>query len=111
MLWFAVWTTLVLATLAGAVWLGLRLWRSGKALLAQLAETSAALDQLQDRIDALEAANPPEPVPVPSLLADEGQRARWRAIRATNLQRRAERRFRRRTATFARWESTLQPPR
>lgn len=109
MLWFAVWTTLVLATLVGAVLLGLRLWRSAKALLAQLHETSAVIDQLQARIDALEAAQAPEQEPTPSLLADDAERARWRAVREQNLQRRAERRYRRRTATFARWEHTLRP--
>lgn len=108
MIWFAVWTTLVLATLAGAALLGQRLWRSGKALLAQLHETGEVLDRLQDRIDELERART-ETDHVPDLVATDEQRARWRAVRATNRERREERRRRRRAATYARWRDAGLP--
>lgn len=103
MLWFAVWTTLVLATLVGAFLLGRRLWRSVKALMAQLRETSDVLEQLQVRIEELEALRGPEPVFRPTLLATEDERQRWRAVRLENRERRAARRDRRRAATYERW--------
>lgn len=109
MIWFAVWTTLVLATLAGAFVLGRRLWRSGKALLAQLKETSAVLDQLQVRVAELEAMRGPEQVFLPTLMATEDQREQWRAVRAVNRLHRAERRETRRQATFARWRGAGLP--
>lgn len=107
MLWFAVWTVLVLGTIAGAVLLGLRLWRSGKELLAQLSETSRVMDHLQTRIDELEAARGPESTPRPALLATDEQRARWRAVRQANRDTRAARRALRRGLTYQRWDAVL----
>ncbi|WP_420115100.1 hypothetical protein [Pseudactinotalea sp.] len=107
MIWFAVWTVLVLGTIAGAVLLGLRLWRSGKALLAQLSETGRVMDQLQTRIEELEAARGPEPVFTPSLLATEEQRERWRVVRQANRDARAARRRLRRGLTYRRWQDVL----
>lgn len=108
MIWFAVWAVLVLATIAGAVLLGLRLWRSGKALLAQLSETGRVMDQLQTRIEELEAARGPDPVFTPSLLATPEQRERWRAVRDANRDARAARRAVRRALTYRRWNSVFR---
>lgn len=107
MIWFAVWTVLVLGTIAGAVLLGLRLWRSGKALLAQLSATGRVMDQLQTRIEELEAAHGPEPVFTPSLLASDEQRERWRTVRYANRETRAARRRLRRALTYRRWQDVV----
>jgi hypothetical protein len=106
-IWFAVWTVLVLATIAGAVLLGLRLWRSGKALLKQLEATGEVMDRLQTRVEELEAARGPEPVFTPSLLATEEQRERWRTVRQANRDTRAARRAVRRGLTYKRWDAVL----
>lgn len=109
MLWFAVWSTLVLGTLVGAAVLGRSLWRKGKALMAELETASATLDTLQARVDELEAARGPEPQLLPSLLADEDSRAAWRATRRANLDARAARRERRRARAHRRWDDLLTP--
>lgn len=109
MLWFAVWTTLVLGTLVGAALLGRNLWRKGKALLAELETASATLDTLQARVDELEATHAPEQRFVPSLLSSEDVRAGWRALRRANLDARAERRVRRRARAHRRWDDLLTP--
>lgn len=110
MIWFVVWAVLVLGTLAGALLLGLRLWRQGKALLAQLSQTGEVMDQLQARIEELEAARGPEPTFTPSLLATQEQRAHWRAVRAANHDTRAARRAVRRGLTYQRWNAVLRLP-
>ncbi|WP_156250566.1 hypothetical protein [Pseudactinotalea terrae] len=110
MIWFVVWAVLVLGTLAGALLLGLRLWRQGKALLAQLSQTGEVMDQLQARIEELEAARGPEPTLTPSLLATEEQRAHWRAVRQANRDTRAARRAVRRGLTYRRWDNVLRVP-
>lgn len=110
MVWFAVWTVLVLGTLIGAVLLGRRLWRQGKALLAQLSETGRVMDQLQTRIEDLEAARGSEPTFTPSLLATEEQRERWRVVRQANRDARNARRAVRRGLTYRRWDAVLDVP-
>jgi hypothetical protein len=81
-LWFSVWTVLVVATIVGAVVLALSLWRKGKALLRQLEETGRVLDVLQTRVDELDAARQPEPSFRPALLAPPA-RPQHRAPRRT----------------------------
>lgn len=105
MLWFSVWAVLILATIAGAIWLGLRLWRSVKALMAQLEEASGLADRLDRQVAELEAAAAAaeQPAPGPAALADEAQRARWRATRAVNIRSRQSRREVRRTRALQRW--------
>ena len=56
MLWFSVWTVLVLATLGGAFLLGRRLWRSGVALATELGRAAEVAEQLAVRVDELQAA-------------------------------------------------------
>ena len=107
MIWFAVWAVLVIGTVAGAALLGLRLWRSGKALLRQLNETAEVMDRLQARIEELEAARGPEPVFTASLLATDPERDRWRAIRQANRDTRAARRRLRRALAYRRWHDVL----
>ncbi len=107
MLWFSVWTVLVVATIVGAVLLALSLWRKGKALLRQLEETGRVLDLLQTRVDELDAARPPAPSFRPALLADDRQRDHWRNLRALNIERRAERRRRRHAVAYRRWHGIV----
>jgi hypothetical protein len=101
-LWFAVWTVLVLATLAGAFWLGRDLWRKGKALLAELQRAGDAVAALSERAEALSAAAAATPIAHDVLSDPEAHRERLAALRAAGAIRRAERR-QRHTEVFARW--------
>lgn len=56
MLWTVVWVVLVLATLAGAFWLGRRLWRSAVALGHELSRAGETVAALGDRVEELQAA-------------------------------------------------------
>ena len=56
MLWFSVWTVLVLATLGGAFLLGRSLWRSAVALGRELSRAADVTAQLAERVDELQAA-------------------------------------------------------
>lgn len=58
MLWFTVWTLLVLSTLAGAFFTGRDLWRKAKALLAELGRAGEVAAALSERADRLAAAAP-----------------------------------------------------
>lgn len=53
MLWFTVWTVLVVGTLVGAFFLGRRLWRSGVALGRELGVAAQTWDVLARRLDEL----------------------------------------------------------
>jgi hypothetical protein len=53
MLWFTVWTVLVLGTLAGAFVLGRRLWRSALALGRELARAAEVTGALAERVEEL----------------------------------------------------------
>lgn len=103
MLWFAVWTTLVVATLVGAVLLGRWLWQRAKALLAQLKESSRVAEQLEAKVSELAVLRGEDAPPVPTLQADERQRERSREVLRGNRDARRERRRIRRTRTLARW--------
>ena len=103
-LWFTVWTVLVVATLAGALWLGRDLWRKGKALLAELERAGEVVGALADRADALTAEAQAQP-PHHDLLTDpEVHRARRGDLRAARAARRAERALRH-ADTFGRWRA------
>lgn len=102
MLWFSVWTVLVLATLGGAFLLGRRLWRSAVALGRELSRAADTASQLADRVDELQAARGSRDTG-PTLFADpEPLRERVAELRAAAAGRRAEREERR-TATRLRW--------
>ncbi len=74
MLWFTVWTVLVIATLVGAFFLGRDLWRKTRALLDELARAShvfgalsvqaAALAEAAASLEAARAARDPFADPV-----------------------------------------------
>jgi hypothetical protein len=108
-LWFVVWTTLVVATLAGIALLGISLWRKAKALMAQMQVTNDVLAQLQDRVAELEALQP-QPAPFePAFVADGAERERWRSVRLSNRAARRSRRATRHAIAHARWEDLLGP--
>jgi hypothetical protein len=103
-LWFTVWTVLVLATLAGAFWLGRDLWRKGKALLAELERAGEVVGALADRADALTAAAQAQPLHHDLLTDPDVHRARLATLAAARAVRRAERQLRH-TVTFTRWRA------
>jgi hypothetical protein len=90
-LWFSVWTILVLATLAGAFLLGRRLWRSALALGRELSRAADVASQLADRVDELQAARAAVETG-PTLFAEpEPLRERLAQLRAATAERRAVR--------------------
>ncbi|WP_315097630.1 hypothetical protein [uncultured Cellulomonas sp.] len=102
MLWFSVWTVLVLATLAGTFLLGRRLWRSAVALWRELARAGEVTAQLADRVEELRAAAG-SPETGPTLFGDRDLlQARFTALRTEAAERRASREERR-AATRLRW--------
>ena len=104
MLWFSVWTVLVLATLGGAFLLGRRLWRSSVALGRELARAADVTAQLAERVDELQAAAATRDTG-PTLFADrDALRARRAALREAAAGRRAERE-QRHVATRLRWQA------
>lgn len=106
-MWFAVWVVLVAGSLVGALLLGRHLWYSGKALIAQLQETSAVLDRLQTKVDELEQLREPDGPFTPALTAAEPERDRWREVRSATHDRRDGRRAARRAQTYRRWRDLL----
>lgn len=105
MLWFTVWSVLVLGTVVGAFFLLRHVYRSGKALLVAVGRAGELLDRLSDRVDELAevvaAARPVAPV---DLRDPAAARAR-RAAAAEATARRRARRDDRRAATYRRWRS------
>jgi len=108
-LWFAIWTTLVLVTLAGASLLGLSLWRKGKALMAQMKLTEEVVAQLQDRVAELDSRQPQPAAFEPAFVADGAERERWRSVRVSNRVARRSRRVTSHAVAHARWEELLGP--
>lgn len=85
MLWFTVWLVLVMLTLGGAALLGRRLWRSGKALLAEV-ERAAVVGERLDELQAELARTYPAPVPPrPDLDAGPAEKAQFRAMRHAHV--------------------------
>lgn len=104
MLWFSVWTVLVLAALGGAFLLGRSLWRSGVALAHELARAAEVTAQLADRVEELQAAAGARDTG-PTLFADRAVlRARLDALREAAAGRRAAREARHMT-TRLRWQA------
>jgi len=103
-LWFSVWTVLVLATLGGAFLLGRRLWRSAVALGRELSRAADVAAQLAERVDELQAAAGTRDTG-PTLFADRDVlRARRDELRQAAQGRRAARE-QRHVATRLRWQA------
>ncbi|QTE27834.1 hypothetical protein [Pengzhenrongella sicca] len=94
MLWFTIWTLLVLGTLAGGFFLGRDLWRKGKALLAELGRAGELAEALSARADEL-AELAQTPAPGHDLFADRsGPLERLAVLRTERAGRREVRRLR-----------------
>ncbi len=93
MLWFAVWSLLVVGTLVAAFFLARDLWRKARALLAELERASDVLGDLADRAAELTAQADAEAGPTgPDLFHDRDElRARRDRLRGERDQRRAAR--------------------
>ncbi len=101
MVWFGVWSVLVVGSLVGGFFLLRHVYRSAKALLAALEELSEALGRLDEQVAALGAAVGSTPAAVE--LEDDGPaRARVLAARQARVARRL-RVAERREATYRRW--------
>ena len=90
MLWFTVWTVLVLGTLAGAFFLLRDLYRKGKALTVEFGRASAVLAEVGERAEVLAATTGTTPAPV-DLADPEPARARRALAREATLARQARR--------------------
>ena len=94
MLWFSVWTVLVLATLGGGFLLGRDLWRKGKALLAEVGRAGEVASAFAARTEELTAAAETAPVTHDLLTDPEIALARRNELRAQRAVRRELRRLR-----------------
>lgn len=106
MVWFVVWTVLVLGALVVVGVLLRRLWRQAVALGRQLAEASEVLARLAEQVEALQAANQRDPgLTAPTVFADTDElRARLAALRDAADGRRAAR-AERAARTVAGWRA------
>lgn len=95
MLWFSVWTVLVLATLGCGFLLGRDLWRKGKALLAEVERAGDVASTFAARTEELSAAAAQTPAVTHDLWTDPAvPLARRAELRARRAVRREVRRMR-----------------
>jgi hypothetical protein len=104
-LWFTVWTVLVVGTVAGGFLLDREVYRSGRRLVDELDRASATFDTLSQRVEAL-AGTWSTPAPV-DLLDPGPARERMAQVRARQAARRA-RRAERHARTYRRWQSFVR---
>ena len=105
MLWFTVWTVLVLGTLVGAFFLLRHLWRSGKALLAELERAASVAERLAARAEELQEQMAERGSLQAVVLDDPAPARERRAALAPAREARAARRAARHEAAYARWRS------
>ena len=105
MLWFTVWSVLVVGTLLGAFFLGRSVYRAARDLLAELERVTEALDRIAVRSEALAAAST-APAPV-DLMDPAPARARLAQARLATFRRR-ERRADRHARTYRGWRSFVR---
>jgi hypothetical protein len=103
-IWWFVWTVLVVGTIAGAFFLGRSLWRRSVALGRELARAGRTAEQLSDRVAELQAARSPVVVVHP-LVADAADRAAWRSGVAARHRARADRRAMAHAQAHRRWHT------
>ena len=104
MLWFTLWSVLVLATLGGAFLLARSLWRTFRALGRELRRGGDELAAMADRVDRLAAATPVEPVSHDLFGDRDTLRAHLRDLRDARSVR-AELRRERHARTVAGWRA------
>lgn len=103
--WWLVWVLLGVAAVVFLGWVGLRLWRAFRALLAELEGLGEVLDRLESRmaeLDQLAAAEESEESPV--LVLSPEERTELRALRAEIRERRRSRRQVRYEKVAATWD-------
>lgn len=105
MLWFIVWTVLVVGTLVGAFFLGRDLWRKAMALLGELGRAADVLGQLADRAAELSAEASAAPPVRPQLFDDPAQHRDELARLHREREMRAVRRAERHEQTYGRWRA------
>ncbi|KGM09854.1 hypothetical protein [Cellulomonas bogoriensis] len=105
MLWFLLWTFLVLGALAVLAWAGLTVYRSARDLLEELGRASAVAGEVSARLEELtaaaEALHPVRPVDLRDPAPARARRAEARVLQARRRAARAERH----EATYRRWRS------
>lgn len=105
MLWFTVWTLLVLGSLVGAFFLLRHLYRAAKGLLHEVERASQTMAAVADRAAELEdAARRLHPV-APVDLADPEPARQRRAVAAVATARRRAERTARHELVYRRWRS------
>lgn len=109
MTWWLIWVILVIAALALLVWVGLRLWRSFKALLTEMEKAQEVLDALSTRVAELEALQD-EITIAPELLLTPERRSALAAARADVKARRRSRRLARSARATAQWDAVTGGP-
>ncbi len=109
MLWFSVWLVLVLLTLLGAYLLGRRLWRSGKALAAELGRANDLADRLDALRTELAAKYPPPTPPRPHLDAGPAELTGFLALRHEHLAGISRRKRARVVRATRHWTSIVTP--
>lgn len=109
MLWFGVWSTLVVLTLLGAFVLGRRLWRSARAVLAELERASEAMARLEALQEEARERFPPPVPPTADIGAGPEERARFRAIRNDHREAVRRRRTRRLDRAMRHWRDIGAP--
>ena len=104
MLWFTVWSVLVIGALVVGYWLWRRLYRSAKTTMVEVNRGSELVAAVADRIDTLRSTAEPF-VPRAGLSHDPVEaRAHLAALRRDRAQRSARRRQAHGT-TYGRWDS------
>ena len=105
MLWFTVWSVLVVGALVVGYWLWRRLYRSAKATMVEVNRGSELVAAVADRIDTLRSTAEPF-VPRAGLSHDPVEaRAHLAALRRDRARRSARRRQAHGT-TYDRWDSS-----
>ncbi len=102
LVWWIVWTVLVLAALAVLVTLALRLWGKVKLLGQEAKQASASLERLERAADDLPEPPPP---PLPGVLRDPATLGAARATRIRIAVERDDARAARRSRAVARWRA------
>ena len=103
MIWWLVWTVLVVGTVVGAFFLARDLWRRAVALGAELGRASDAAARLSDQVAELSEVSRRVTVVHP-LLATADDTARWRGGLAARRAARDARRAASHAAAHERWD-------
>lgn len=103
--WWLIWVVLIVVALALLAWLGLRLYRSFRALTAEVGRAQGVLEGLQSRLEELEALGESAAALTPQIVLDDAGRADLRASRAEVKRVRRSRRRARHDRAAERWDA------